>query len=168
MPDGIDRFSIDKILETGVAMRADDQHIGLLFPDDAGDLAAAVAEAEDRMAFKAFFTQHPAVMIKTLLVFAGLIVIALLAKHPCGGAFHYMDQQIMSVLSALSDGIGQQLLVMLAEIEGYGDVSECRSRPVGERAGLWVHLGRFPAGLALDPWMHGDIGQQGDATAAAR
>src|SRR6186713_3673484 len=107
MPDFVDRLSIDKIFESAVPVRADDQHIRSFFLRDPGDLPAAMSETKVGMASESFLFQHIPVEVQSFLVPSRLIVVTFFTQHPGAGALHHMDQQISAVLSTLTDSIGQ-------------------------------------------------------------
>src|SRR5690349_16933092 len=77
-----------------------------------------------------------------------------------GGALHHMYQQVIAVLSTLGQGIGQELFVVGAEVQGNGDVPERRWGPFRERTRLGMELGGSLSWLPGEPGMENDIAQE--------
>jgi hypothetical protein len=130
MPHGIHRLPIDKILQSAMSVRTDDQHVRMTFFHDTGDLLASVPESQHRMILKPLFAQRLAIPVQPFLVLAGFEIVAFVAQHPGRGALYHMDQQIAAGVTALTDGISQELLVVCAKVQRYGDMPEGGGSPV--------------------------------------
>src|SRR5665213_33571 len=139
MPDGIYGLSVNKILESGVAVGADHQHFRSFFLYDTNNFPASPDITQAGYGPVIFFFQALLIGIQPFLVVAGFEVVTLFSQHAGRSAFHNMDQHILAVAATLTNGKSQQLFIMSAEIKCNGNLFEFGNLQFNDGGTFSVH-----------------------------